>query len=437
MENKKESVFDKRGGDVAQEAKEFPIRDLGLLSTENSSGSKVYNKCTENIFRLLEKHPNYKGRFRYDEWTQKNEIKRGKQWATLDDSDFVPIQRDISARYPQFRMVSKDMVVDAILSACREHSYDRAVNYIRKIKWDGNGRIDTWLTKAYGAEDNAYHRAVGSNFFKGMAKRIIQPGCKFDTVMILEGKQGCGKSTSLSMIAGDWHLETTMKADNKDFFLQFRGKLIVEFSEGETLSRTETKNMKAMISTRIDTYRAPYERTMKDVPRRCVFAMSTNQDEYLKDESGNRRFFPVEVSLEKVDFKWLKENRDQMFAEALHRIEVLEETVYEYPDEAEAYQLDKMVRSPYEEAIEKWMESPFAENGIARNLATDGVSILEIWTFALLGDKAKIRKAEEMQVGLALRQMGFERRKTGPTNKRVWRWFLKKKIIVPHQDGQK
>lgn len=422
MENKKENVFDLRGGNVEEEIKQYPLEKMGLLHTTNNSGSKIYNRCTENIFRILQNHPDFKGRFRYDEWTQKNEINKNGQWVDLDDSDFVPIQRQISTMYSPFRMVSKEMVIDAISDCCRANKYDRAVDYIRKLKWDGKPRLDKWLTTVYGVEDNAYHRAVGANFFKGMVKRIIQPGCKFDTVMILEGKQGCGKSTSLSMIAGDWHLETTMKADSKDFFLQFKGKLIVEFSEGETLSRTETKNMKAMISTRIDTYRAPYGRLMKDVPRRCVFAMSTNQDEYLKDESGNRRFYPVEVILDKVNLKWIKENKDQMFAEALHRVETLKETVYEYPAEAEQYQMDKMVRSPYEEEITEWLSCPFGASATTIK-ADEGITISDVWKHALLGDKAKMRKAEEMQIGLALRQIGFERRRVTINGKRSWKWF--------------
>jgi len=423
-ENKQENVFDKRGGDVQAEIKQYPLEKMDLLSTTSSTGSKTYNRCTENVFRILQAHPDFKGRFRFDEWIQKQEIQHGKKWLELDDSDFVPIQRKISAMYPQFRMVSKEMVIDAIQDACRANSYDRAADYVKKIKWDGKGRLDSWLHQVYGVENNAYHKAVGANFFKGMVKRIIKPGCKFDTVMILEGKQGCGKSTSLSLIAGNWHLETTMKADNKDFFLQFKGKLIVEFSEGETMSRTETKNMKAMISTRVDTYRAPYGRIMKDVPRRCIFAMTTNQDEYLKDESGNRRFFPVEVVRERVDLEWIRNNRDQMFAEALHRVEVLKESVYEYPSEAEEYQMDKMVRSPYEEDISKWLKNPFIGGTQARDLA-EGISISEVWSYALIGDKAKMRKSEEMQIGLALRQMGFEKRKSGPKESRNWRWFLK------------
>lgn len=421
--DKATAVFDARGGSIKDDTKQYPIDKLGLLSTTGNQGQKVYNRCTENIFRILENHPDFTGRFRYDEWTQKAEIKKDGRWHEVDDSDFTPIQRQISSMYPPFRMVGKEMIIDAIQDACRAHSFDRAVDYLRKTTWDNVKRIDSWLSTVYGAPDDDYHRAVGANFFKGMAKRIIHPGCKFDTVLILEGKQGCGKSTSLSIIGGPWHLETTLKADSKDFFLQFKGKLIVEFSEGETMSRTETKNMKAMISTQTDTYRAPYGRVMKDVPRRCVFAMTTNQDEYLKDESGNRRFYPVEVVRDVVDFKWLKENRDQLFAEALHRVENLKESVFEYSKESVAHQESKMVRSAFEEMVSDWLKVPVGINGVVMNIKENGVTITEIWKHGLFGDKSRIKKAEEMQIGLALKQLGYEKRRVMIEDDRRWRWF--------------
>lgn len=415
-------ILDSFGGDVLADVQQYPLTKLNLLTTVGNGGKKVYNKCTENVFRILQNHPDFRGRFRYDEWTQKMEILKDSRWTEVDDSDYTPIQRQISSMYAPFRAVGKEMVIDAINDACRANSFDRAINFIRKVPWDGTPRLASWISKVYGTPDDAYHRAVGENFFKGMAKRIIRPGCKFDTVMILEGKQGCGKSTSLSIIGGSWHLETTLKADNKDFFLQFKGKLIVEFSEGETLSRTETKNMKAMISTQVDTYRAPYGRTMKDVPRRCVFAMSTNQDEYLKDESGNRRFYPVEVKRDKVDLLWLKENRMQLFAEALHRVEILKESLYEYPAESVDHQEAKMVRSSFEDMIENWFNNPIGKNGSLMDL-DDGITVTEIWEYALQGDRSRIRKSEEMQVALALKQLGWERVRSMVNGVRRWRWY--------------
>jgi putative DNA primase/helicase len=189
------------------------------------------------------------------------------------------------------------------------------------------------------------------------------------------------------------------------------------------MSRSETKQMKAMISTQTDTYRAPYGRVMKDVPRRCVFAMTTNQDEYLKDESGNRRFFPVEVVRDMVDFEWLKENRSQLFAEALYRVETLGESVYEYSGDVTAHQEAKMVRSAFEEMISDWLKNPVGVNGLILPVEKEGVTITEIWKQALFGEKSRIKKAEEMQIGLALKQLGWEKKRISENGEQKMRWF--------------
>src|ERR1019366_4581729 len=249
---------------------------------------------------------------------------------------------------------SKDMVGDAIRLISRENQFDSAIDYIKSLKWDKTNRLDSWLHDVYGVSKNEYHTAVGSNWLKGLVKRITQPGCKFDYVLVLEGEQGTKKSTSLGILGGDWHVETVMSTDSKDFYMQFQGKAIVEFSEGETLTRTEVKRMKAIITTQVDKYRPPYEALSQDFPRRCVFAMTTNQSEYLKDETGNRRWLPITL-LKEADVEWLRANRDRLFAEAYYRLTTENETVHEFPllataDQQAARRLDE----PYTEDICRW-----------------------------------------------------------------------------------
>lgn len=384
----------------------------------------AYPKCVENIFVILTHHPDFAGSFRFDSWTNKMEIRKKGVWHDLEDADITPIQRTIQRLYTQFVTVGKEIILDAIYDACRVNTFDRAEDYIRSLEWDMKPRLSKWIPTVYGTDNTDYTRAVGSNFFKGMAKRIIAPGCKFDTVMILEGKQGVGKSTSLSIIASpEWHLETTLSTGSKDFFSQFQGKLIVEFSEGESLNRSETKQMKAVISTAVDTYRPAYGRLDKDFPRRCVFAMSTNQEgEYLKDETGNRRFYPIEVS-NTINLKWLKDNRDQLFAEALYRVESLEESIHEYPDSAKIIQASKMIRSQYEDTIGKWLENPIGYNASPMKL-DDGLSISDVWMFALIGDKSRFTKRDEMAIALALKGLGYVNSKRMVGGIRKTKWFL-------------
>lgn len=420
------------GMPIEQAVNGMPIEELGLLTTE-SAGKKTYNKVTENVYRILQKHPNFKDRFRFNVWRQRDEYRDGLVWRDLEDKDSIVFQREISMLYPQFRSVAKTMVQDAVVSICSENSFDVALEFIRSVEWDKKDRLSTWLSTVYGTPDDEYHRAVGGNFFKGMAKRIIQPGCKFDSCLIIEGKQGCGKSTSLTLIAGeDWHLETTMMPDGKDFFMQMAGKLIVEFSEGESFSRADTKKMKSVITTRFDTYRTPYEVRPKDIPRRCVFAMTTNNSEFLKDETGNRRFFPILVTKDMVDLAWLKENRQQLFAEALYRVETLNENCYEYPLEAaEAIRAEKMIKTGLEDLIGDWLDDPKDFTGVRLDLENDGVTITDVWLYALHGARDRFPKWEEMRLAQAMQMLGMTKQQCRRNGRRAWRWFLPKEVSLP------
>lgn len=330
--------------------KEEVIEKLQLLSTVGAKGQITIAKCTENIVRVLSKHEEFKGTIRYDEF--KNVLYyKDKQ---MEDHHVLVIQTRIQVLFPDFMTITKEMVYDSMMKVARDNTFDSAVDYLKSLTWDGVSRVDVWLSKTYNTSDDEYHKAVGSNWMKGLVQRIIYPGCKFDHVLVLEGDQGTKKSTSLTVLGRDWHVETTMGTDSKDFFMMFQGKAIIEFSEGETLNRTEVKKMKAVITTQSDKYRPAYGRLSLDFPRRCVFAMTTNADEYLKDETGNRRWLPVRC-YGIANVEWLESNRDQLFAETYHRVVTRKETSYEFPVELmKSAQELRRIHDPWEEMICEW-----------------------------------------------------------------------------------
>lgn len=328
-----------------------------LFTTIEKKGEeiKIYTLNTENICRVISRHKDFTDTIRYDKFKNKIELKENGIWREFGEADEIVIQTKISILFPCFGKVNKQMVFDAIVKVAKDNSIDSAVDYLKSITWDKTPRLDNWLAHTYGSPSDDYHHKVASNWLKGLVKRIIVPGSKFDYVLVLEGEQGVKKSTSLAVLGGEWYVETSMSTDNKDFFMLFAGKAIIEFSEGETLSRTEVKRMKAIITTQHDRYRLPYGRTMQDFPRRCVFAMTTNEAEYLKDETGNRRWLPVATVFPESNIEWLAENRDQLYAEAYHRVITLKETTHEFPEEAtrEAQDL-RMVSDPNTELISDW-----------------------------------------------------------------------------------
>ncbi len=408
--------------------------DLDLLFTM-VRGDKKFSVNTENMCRILRRHPNFAGRLRYDEFKNVFEIYSKDKWRTIEDNDAVILQTAISIHFVnQFPLVSKGMVYDAMIKVAKENQVDSAADWIRSLSWDGVPRLDSWLEKTCGVPDDAYHRAVASNWLKGLVKRIIHPGCKFDHVLVLEGDQGIGKSTLLSALGRDWHVETAMSTDSKDFFMQFQGKAIIEFSEGETLNRTEVKRMKAIITMQNDKYRPPYERSSQDFPRRCVFAMTTNQSEYLKDETGNRRWLPVAVALPKADIGWLEANRDQLFAEAYQRIEVGKETIYEFPiEETLAHQKARQISDPNTDVVVNW----YFEKVTDDDKMHTGSTLDRAFKEALHGGfiSKPITKWEQMSIaGIFKDALNLDKRDVVRNSIRSMRWFAKEGATLALED---
>lgn len=413
--------------------------NLDLLFTINSHKDVVFTQNTENMCRILRKHADFQTRLRYDKFKNIVELFVDNEWRDMEDNDVVNIQTQISILFSCFGKVGKDMIFDACMKVSKEQQFDSAIDYVSKLQWDKTPRIDTWLHTVYGTPDNAYHRAVGSNWLKGLIKRIVYAGCKFDYVLVLEGAQGSKKSMSLSILGGkeiggkNWHVETTMSTENKDFFMQFQGKAIIEFSEGETFSRTEVKRMKAIITMQSDKYRPAYGRLSVDFPRRCVFAMTTNQEEYLKDETGNRRWLPVKVLNEEADVEWLIANRDQLYAEAYYRLVNLKEKVYEFPkEETLAEQNKRQTHDENEDLIVEWYENKLT---IAQR--NEGLTANQVYRDCLRGGFVggkPFDKYQEMKIVNILKHvLRLVNRRVMVDKARATRWF-------PHlsdiKDGQ-
>jgi len=413
-----------------------------LLYTSKTTGKgedkkevKTFTMNTENLYRALAFHPDFKGSLRYDVFTQESQLIKEGIWKAYTDEDTLAVQGSLSVAFPDWRLVSKQMTADAMIRASLESKVNSGKDEIISTRWDGYPRLDVWLAAVYGVRPDAYHKAVGENWVKGMVKRICEPGCKFDYVLVLEGAQGLKKSTSLETLAGSSrYVETVMSTDSKDFFMQFLGKSIVEFSEGETLSRTETKRMKGIISTKIDRYRPPYGMRSTDVPRTCVFAMTINQSEYLKDETGNRRWLPVAVQSE-ADIGFLERNRLQMLAEAYHRVFILGESVWELPKgDTEDAQEARREKSPNEDLIVSWYAR------LPHHQRVEGITIQYVYAEALCRGfpSRPIKKADELEIGTVLRKaLHLEQRQVMIDGYRQRRWFPDlEKSPIPFETGE-
>jgi hypothetical protein len=192
--------------------------------------------------------------------------------------------------------------------------------WLNSLQWDGVERLPSLMATAYGTPDDEYHRAVGRCWFVSMAARISAPGCKVDTMPVLFGPQGTYKSTSLEVIGGKWYCTINTTADSKDFLDALRGVIVAEVAELDAIhsNKVENSRVKTLLSTRVDRYRPAYGRTTRDFPRTAVLAGTTNDAGWHRDDTGGRRFWPVHC-VGNIDVEWLRNNREQLFAEARER----------------------------------------------------------------------------------------------------------------------
>jgi hypothetical protein len=211
---------------------------------------------------------------------------------------------------------SKDKRFEAVVKEAHENVIHPVRDYFASLKWDGTKRMERWLIDHADAEDNEYVRGVSKLFLVAAVARIYRPGCKFDSMVILEGIQGTGKSTLVRRLGKEWALEglpPLRSAVDKDVVDAMRGKWIIEIEEMNVAKKADSDAMKAFITRCVDRVRLPYERSSRDFPRQCIFVGTVNDDSYLQDSTGNRRYLPIKVGRIKLEDM----NVDQLWAEAV------------------------------------------------------------------------------------------------------------------------
>lgn len=236
----------------------------------------------------------------------------------LDDSAMVRLRLLIQDRF-QF-LPAKEYFCDVVADTARQAKFHPVIEYLDGLKWDGEERIERWLSTYGDVEDNEYTRAVGTLFLIAAVRRVRQPGCKFDEMMVLESEQGTNKSTALRILAvnGDWFSDDLpLNADTKVVIERLAGRWIVEAAELKGMRASGVEHLKAFLSRQSDSARLSYARLPVEAPRQCVIVGTTNNSRYLRDGTGNRRFWPIRVSA--FDLEALKRDRDQLWAEAAAR----------------------------------------------------------------------------------------------------------------------
>ncbi|WGY67331.1 hypothetical protein KEC55_10735 [Burkholderia cepacia] len=361
----------------------------------------------DGAIAVLQGHPRFAGRIWYDTFHQDVfttwDCDEPRQWT---DADRLLVAAVFQREFGLVKF-SDELIDKAAIAVAQADQRDELRDWLQSLRWDGTPRLGDWLQRAVGAPDDEYHNAVGRNFILSMVARGLVPGCKVDTMPVFEGSQGAGKSKLLGMLGGKYFSELSEGMDTKDFFVTIQGTWLVEVAELDAFRKTEVTRIKQALSSRQDRCRLPYAKRAVNLPRRVVFAGTTNEHEYLRDSTGARRFWPLAVT--SIDHAWLESNREQLFAEAVEAFNT-RATWWEVPTEAAKAQTDERRETDaWEETIDQWCIGR-SEVLVSEVLAGIGV------------ETARQGKGEQMRACRILGLLGYKRRLLRRSGKptRVW-----------------
>jgi predicted P-loop ATPase len=419
-----------------------------LLRSENGAAKPLLF----NAAMFIRHDPNWKDALGYDVFRHKITLRRPPPWRpdvasdadVATDADWTDLEDLLLATYLQEHgiAVGPQVAGEAATLVAREAQFHPVQEYLESNRWDGRRRIDTWLTYYLGVEDTDYARAVGACWLIAGVARVYRPGCKVDTALVLEGDQGRRKSTAINVLGAPWVTDELADFGSKDAAMQLAGRWIIEIAELEGMRGANIAKIKAFMSRAIDRYRPPYGRHVIDVARQCIFAGSVNENEYLRDATGGRRFWPVECK--SIDIDALARDRDQLWAEARARFEAgeswwLRDRALELSAMRE--QRTRYREDPWSPSILDYLEARQKEHAARQGEDKEPphVTIEEVLRRAVkLGadqwgniDESRWQQKDSNRVAACLKSLGWKRCQIRIEKTRRRRW-----VYVPHHDDE-
>jgi predicted P-loop ATPase len=331
---------------------------LNLDSGENGIPFPTLANCSA----ILQYHDNFKGKIWLDVFKEKIfTTLRGTAPSEWKDADTRAATAFIQHKLRLSKFTS-GVVAEAVMHAAECHPRNSLVEWLNSLSWDGRPRLADWLCDSLGVEKSIYTVAIGHNWPISMVARAFSPGCQVDTMVVLEGQMGKGKSSFLKALGGEWFDAVPQAIGDKDWLQAIQGLWLVEIPDMTGFSRREHSQILASITIRSDRFRPSYGRCVEDRPRRCVFAATSEQDDYLQETRGRRRFWPLRCQA--IDLDALLAARDQVFAEAVVRYRAGEDW-YQMPPEADAEQLDRASQDLWHDRIVDYCENVYEESARA------------------------------------------------------------------------
>lgn len=435
----KECKFDKAIQEFSVEAPNTEVKqevDKSWLKKLKISAEGNIVRCAYNAILILENDENLKNKLLFDRftgrflvvgklpWDYKKETSR-RMWSDEDDAC---IRNYLDTVY---NFKSPGLIKDALCELKMKKSTHVVQEYFKTLKWDGKERLDTLLIDYLGAIDTEYTRAViRKELVAAVARVLTEKPIKFDNMIILTGAQGIGKSTFLTKLGRDWFTDNLIDFNSKDTLLIMQKCLIIEVPELQGFNKTDSNRLKQFMSLQTDTFRAPYDREAKEYPRHCIFFGTTNDSEFLKDRTGNRRYWPIECmvqSQKKNIFKDLDLEVDQIWAEAIVKYKNGEALYLEGEAErqAKAQQEAHRETSAWEGPIREFVTSKVTKNWLQVKILTrktfsvtdveelierDRICAAEIWCECLGNEIKSMKISDSKMINDILEHLEFEDR---------------------------
>lgn len=421
-----------RRGSAAEDFADEPDHEWRLDLSRTKKGE--VEPTIDNLLMILRMDEQLKG-IRYNMLSRCTETteaapwqKKAGEWSNQDDSELYIY---LSIGYCNFK---RQDLADALVTVSRERAYHPIREYLKSLpEWDGVNRADRILIDYLGAEDSDYTKEVTKRWLIAAISRVMRPGCKFDYVPVLSGPAGIGKSLLIARLGGQWFSDNLSFDDMRDKAAaeKIQGTWINEISELKGMRKMEVEGVKSFISRQEDIYRPAYGRRVEHIKRGCVFIGTSNADDYLKDTTGNRRFWPVEVSGKSKLKSWdiTEDVRAQIWAEAWYYYDVLDDTDLILGAELEAIAAEKQIQALESDErmgfVEEYLDRLLPENWAEMDLSDrrfwldsdngegtvrrETVCVMEIWTECFRNRKEDKKRADSDDIVRILQQLGWKR----------------------------